>query len=117
MHTARAAAFSTPYDTISTDSVSLRWKEILPPQCKQLLGIERDEFADQCAERRARYRLGGKGSPRQPAPSARGSLERQPSDDAKAAAAPALQRPQRVGFGTGIGEPYRVVGGHHFGLQ
>ena len=83
---------------------------------KQPLGIERDEFADQRPERRARHRLDGKDRRASPLRQLVG-LERQPGDDAKAAAAPALQRPEQVGVGTGIGDAHHAVGGHHLGLQ
>ena len=59
---------------------------------KQPLGIERDEFADQHPERGARHCLDGKDRRASPLRQLV-SLERQPGDDAKTAAAPALQRP------------------------
>ena len=83
---------------------------------KQPLGIERDEFSDQRPERRARHRLDSKDRRASPLRQLMG-LERQPGHDAKAAAAPAFQRPEQVGVGAGVGDPHFTVGGHHLGFE
>ena len=98
------------------DVVAAEGDLLAPLRIEELLAVEGDEALDQLA-------VGGIGlgsHVHEHGAEELGQLarpEREPRDDAEAAAAAALQGPEQVRVGAGVGDAHRAVGRHHLGLD
>ena len=115
---ASACCWSSPWNTIAIARTLPGRKAICSPQCglSRRLAVEADDPADQPAERGVRRRLDrhehGAEELRQVM-----RPQREPGHDAEAAATAALERPEQVRIGAGVGDPHRAVGGDDLGFQ
>src|SRR5262245_5651317 len=95
------------------------WPEtdlLTPTRIEQCLGVESDNTADQSSEGRVRCCLDaqecGAKERRQ-----RVGAKRQPSDNAEAATAAALQRPEQLRIDAGVHGPEPAIGSDDLGLE